>query len=1120
MCPLASSSVHVHQTPGTASQDRATLPAETSISLAVVKMSLALWLLSLVACLPSYDAVAADQWLTVSPAFMQLQWPNTNLLQLSVSEPALVAGTKTFFTTEAVTVLSVRNATPVDSASRATYEVLFLVGDPAQAFNATVAPAALNTSGLAAALGKHLEAAVLDVAGVKNQSEPLWQVVTAFQAHAVTCAALTAAEVRTLYKSAPDFPAIRTLASPAPSAFITFSVFFRNVNDPLKLAQSVVFQVRRGVAEFLGGAFNMSHVVASGPATAASDSTLQVNQTFYLRLLATADTSMRSREALGTLLLYGDLNRLVQGDTAGSTQPAMFLDYIFAPSELSLALGSQALAGSQAFAATLVPYVFRYMNVDTFPVGNPALPGAVADTATLLAAASEDALNALRRKKQRFQYDPESYTAALPTNVTYPSTVSLSSFDLSGAFNTTVYWANTLSQEFWLESAESTDAVSWNLFPSAPFFVNDAPSSSLPAAPIIRLGNVSTPLWTLQAATPERLDMALNFRSTDDNATLVKVEVAVTLHSSGDAESTVTSIARPASISSASSSNGSVSALNVVVRHQSRLLRDGATDKVSKLLLYLEFGIADVTEKSADGCAHCQQLQDWCSNESACAALKTCVWSAIQPPLSQLVSATSMASETDDLYSLFSGCLAAAPVDVNALMLFTSAIRCQLQRLCAVPSPSTSIVVPSGIKLVWGSGKGQQRVQPLVGAGNFPVPTSAPVNISVSIGTRVVCYLPLWSNATAASVETSIKLSCTFAKYLGAVQAVVNANASGSITVDLFYDGLVGPLPALAPVSSAENATAVGATITTVATPSVQLRYVSASGPVPYAVTTAPAPTETCAECKRLALDVCLRDAKCAAMADCIMQYQSASSAVTVAPDSSTSKPSLADAILKLVRGDEAGTKLSLEAGVASCLPAAVADGVSIVDVNGASWRKLVNASACYSRSACPLALAPVLSSSWSSLASSYTTVGKWSIVPTQKLQKLIYTGSNASLVDLKVPLTLTRDGTAATKLSAADPEALAVELRSLIQYDDIQVVQTAVNSSSVTTWTWTISYGHWAGSLPTFISSNSTEWTLVAYPTISNGVNVPNDSLLELVPRGSSGTTSATVTTNTTATQ
>ncbi|KAG7389240.1 hypothetical protein PHYPSEUDO_010798 [Phytophthora pseudosyringae] len=108
---------------------------------------------------------------------------------------------------------------------------------------------------------------------------------------------------------------------------------------------------------------------------------------------------MSNRKALANLLLYGDLTRLIVGDTAGVTRPAMFLDYIFDSTELLEALGSQAIAASQPFAATLLPYVFRYVNVDTFPVGNPTLPGAVADAATVLAAVLEDALNALRREK-------------------------------------------------------------------------------------------------------------------------------------------------------------------------------------------------------------------------------------------------------------------------------------------------------------------------------------------------------------------------------------------------------------------------------------------------------------------------------------------------------------------------------------------------------------------------------------------------------------------------------------------------------------------------------------------------------------------------------------------------
>ncbi|KAG6616016.1 uncharacterized protein IUM83_03518 [Phytophthora cinnamomi] len=323
------------------------------------RLAWTLWFLSRVASVLRHGADAqttTDPWLDASPAFMQLRWPSASLLQVSMTEPALVAGTKTFYTTDSVTVLSVRNATVIDSTSKATYEVLFLIGDPTLAFNTTVAPAALNTTGLATALGKRLESMVLDAAGVKNASEPMWQVVAAFQSGGVTCQTLASADVLTLYKSAPNFPAIRTAATPTATSFLTFSVLFRNVIDPLKLTQSLVFQVRRGVAEFLGGDFNMSYVVSSGSATLATDSTLQVNQTFYLRLPASADTSMAGREYLANLVLFGDLTRLVAGDTAGTTRPATFLDYVFFSTELAAALSSQALAGSQSFAATLLPF--------------------------------------------------------------------------------------------------------------------------------------------------------------------------------------------------------------------------------------------------------------------------------------------------------------------------------------------------------------------------------------------------------------------------------------------------------------------------------------------------------------------------------------------------------------------------------------------------------------------------------------------------------------------------------------------------------------------------------------------------------------------------------------------
>ncbi|EEY63360.1 uncharacterized protein PITG_15073 [Phytophthora infestans T30-4] len=353
-------------------------------------------------------------------------------------------------------------------------------------------------------------------------------------------------------------------------------------------------------------------------------------------------------------------------------------------------------------------------------------------------------------------------------------------------------------------------------------------------------------------------------------------------------------------------------------------------------------------------------------------------------------------------------------------MLFTSAIWCQLRRLCPL-SLSSSIVAPSGINLVWGSGKGQQRIQPASGIANFPATTNSPLNISVAIGNRVVCYIPVWSNATVASLETKIARSCTFAKYLRTVKVNVTSNTAGATIIDIFYDVC-----------------------------HLRVQYVS-TRPIPFAPTTEPTPTDTCVECKRLALDVCLRDAKCAAMADCVMQ-QSSGTTITI------------------------GTRLSFEAGVNSCLPAAIANGVSSVDVNGASWRKLVNASACYSRTACPLALARVLSSS--------------------------------CLADLKIPLSLVRDGVTVTLSISTDADSLAISLRALIQYDDIQVSADSAASTS-----WTISYGHWIGSLPPFIPTGNKVWTLVGYPTIVSGVAIPNESILELVSRTTSATASSTTT-------
>ncbi|RLN32015.1 hypothetical protein BBJ28_00024352 [Nothophytophthora sp. Chile5] len=1077
-------------------------------------MSPALRCVLLLALLSQSVAAAASP----ASAFVQLHWPNASLLQVSLAESAVVAGTKSFFGTASVTVLDVRSAPQVTNATSTTaFDVLLLLGDPSLAFNST---ATINTTGLATALGLQLEAAVLNTtasssagsaAASTNDSAVLWQVVGAFRSGNATCQSLSSVQVLAQYSVAPNFPALGTTETPKTTPFLSFTVLFRDIKSPAELPQTVVYQTRRGVAQFLGGDFNLSHVVASGPAKTASASALLVNQSFFLLLPGTTDASLLGRETLANLLMFGDPTRPVAGDSANTTRPAMFLDFMFPATDLVMALQSDSLAASASFASTLFPYVFQSISVDLLPAGNPALPAATAsnDTAALLAAISDDALRALRRKKQRFQYDPASYFAALPANVTYPANASNDNSS-NGVFSTTVYWANTLGRVFWLERAESVEPLAWNLFPATSFFLDDA--TSLPAAPLLLQGNASTPLWTLQAATPGHLDLALHFRSADDNATLVKVEVAVTLHSSGDAESTVTSIARAVG----NASSDSVSPLDVVVRHRSRLLLKDSSEEASKLLLFLELGIADVTEKSAGGCMHCQQLLEWCAGEPKCARLQSCVLSAMQNPVSNLLATNATLAETQELSPFFTSCLGsdaagsvATSVDMDALMLFTSAIRCQLERLCAVQPSSNSSVIPSGSKLVWSSGEAQHHLQPATGQASFPLPGNAPMNISVRVGTRVLCYLPLWSNVTAVSLQTTIARSCTFAKYLGSLRVVVATNASVATAIEIFYKGLVGPMPTLTAVSNGTQDQALNATITTISSPSIRLRLDSSGGPTPYAETTSPSQVNTCAECKRLALDVCLRDPMCAAYADCVLGFSTGSGAVTVKTDGSTAS-SLADAVLALVRGDAAGTQLSLQAGVTACQPAANDSSASIVDVNGASWRKLVNASACFSRSLCPLSLASVLSPASSSVAA---TVGQWSVSPAKKLQRLVYTGKASSLNLLQIPMALQYDGVDVTaNSSASDPGALAVALRTLVRYDDISVSQLA-STDAVTSFAWTIAYGHWIGELPYFLTANSSaEWTLVTTPTISTDSvgSVPNDCIFKLVPRAAANTTSA----------
>lgn len=476
------------------------------------------WTLLCLSCVAAFVTAQSpettDAWASATPEFLQLQWSDVSLLHLSLSEPLLVDGVKTFYETTAVKVVDVRNSTDVDAATgNAVFEMLFLIGDAELV--ASSEPPTLDTTGLVAALEDHLATATATLVLEAAQS---------FQDGIVVCEALSSADVYTQYGTT-LFPAIATIPTPN-AAFLLLSVFFNGVEGPEDLAQSVVYQVQRGVAQFLGGDFRMDSVVSAGPAESVMNSTL-LGQNYFLLVPGILHSTMVARQAFASLLLNGDPSRPIVGDNASDTHSATFVDFIFSDDEVTSLKAAGAQALPPVFAATLAPLVFDWIKVNTYPVGNPALP--TASDIEMLSAIAESQQNALRIKTQQFTNDPSRYIAALPHDVEYPSEETMADSNISGNFSTVVYWSNKLTQDFWLESAESADPIDWNLFPSNTFFTVDAPAT-LPAAPLVLKGNTSTPLWTLQGVTPEHLDVTLNLRGVTDATVTVKVAVHVTLH--------------------------------------------------------------------------------------------------------------------------------------------------------------------------------------------------------------------------------------------------------------------------------------------------------------------------------------------------------------------------------------------------------------------------------------------------------------------------------------------------------------------------------------------------------------------------------------------------------------
>ncbi|GLD97897.1 hypothetical protein PINS_up006594 [Pythium insidiosum] len=1079
--------------------------------------------------------------------FLRARLPATDVYGASAAENALLRALRDAFPTASdVQSVSLREeelsfAGDVSVDPPSTFLLVFLVGrDPRQATSA-LPPLAIN----ATALQSELRARLLTDAVARLVLAP-------DAANALEVALLSASAAAALgpfpsldpVDTSPPLPPRVTVngASVVPP-FLRVDVSYRNLLAPRNLSRALVYATRRGITRFLGLS-SVASVVAAGPPAASTASVLLVSQTFLVVVAGGANGVSRDvRERLASLLLYGDASRLVtpasSSDPTETARPALFLDVVTTPSR-------STLPPLDPLVLLTLPFVFSSLAVDAMPPGNPPEPPAPAPAPGVVSVAATPSSELLLRlrKTQRFALDDvgnaalradQSAAGASNGNVALDTSAMACPSD---RFCAHVVWRNALpATRFWVERLESVERLAWNRFPNVPLCVaptvdalnaNGAAALVAPttlAAPIVRVAPAPDDVWTFSAlAAPlHRLEWALHLRSVDDdgNATALQVELSVDWRSSSQVASTVTSIARRRQQSTTSTTSTTTPSVpvyetpsNVVVTYESRVR------SANELLLLLDVRRSSVTRKdTSQPCANCQNLFDWCNAQPKCAALATCVvrdgLETAQVPVNLLLATDASQPQSQDVSSFFRACLptAADPnVDVDALLLFTSAVRCQLQRLCPFRSTasyglgSSSGAAAADRVVRWEQSAGVLALE----VSALPPTAGAAITATLRLLSTPLCSFPLHAAVSSAELEDWIPRQCRFANYLGRVRVALSfgvdaTSSSGSPPqqrvdrVEFRFDGLVGPLPTLDVASSTAT---TGARVVVASLPVIRLRAetLDAITALPVPPPSPAASADVCqSTCRRLALDGCLRDPLCVAYTDCITRFALPSSPSTASPPLL-----LGDAILDLFERAAVGETLSFAAAVAQC---SVSD-----DVARASWRRLVAASACYAQNACPISLALLVPQTANAV------VGKWVLSPVVRVQRLIYQQQSAddSSSSNVIPLSLSRQETngtttvVTTASSSFDAADLTDKLRRLLEFDGITArldsdtnTQAAAPSTSLRVVQWTVEYSYWVGALPMFIAaSESPRWLLAALPSTdsADGAVASPDCVLSMV--------------------
>lgn len=385
---------------------------------------------------------------------------------------------------------------------------------------------------------------------------------------------------------------------------------------------------------------------------------------------------------------------------------------------------------------------------------------------------------------------------------------------------------------------------------SATQVIATGPPLPLLPSPLILQGNATAP-WVFSPFTPSTsfTAFALNLRSMDDNSTRIKIEISADVRSAVQAASSVTSIARHVPSTSSDPPPVYATKSNIVVSDDSQFQHS-----TNQLTLLLRLHPSTLTQKdTSQPCVHCQNLFSYCASHAACQALSSCVLrdgleaEQIPATLLQVPSLTAPAVATADASPVLRRCLSAplTSSSLDALLLFTSAVRCQLQRMCAFRKPS-DYGLQRGLDdrlLLWEATEGVLRLN---------VPSTVDTSTSLRLGSTVLCSFSAGAFSAPQRIQEWIPRHCQFASYLGHVTLNVNSSSPSS------------------PLTSA----------TVAALPSIYLRvdkadFATALLPTPPSSP----PARSCTtRCSHLALDGCLRDLACVAFTVCIVRHIPSSS--------------------------------------------------------------------------------------------------------------------------------------------------------------------------------------------------------------------------------------------------